>query len=122
MSIQDYALGVALVPVALEFSGQRTATQTAVARFQLPFKARLVGASASARATGGTSPTLDVDVRDDGVSMLSAAMSITAGAVTEGAIANPEIADESEITVDFTITGSSPTWDDMTLFLLFARV
>jgi len=85
----------------------------------MPFAATLVEVSATARASGGTSPTLAIDVKENGTSVLSAAMDITAGVVTVGTIADAEVADDAKITIDATIGGTSPTWDDITVLLTF---
>lgn len=111
--------GVQVIPIQL--SGQYTTNVTAVARFQLPFPARVIGVSASARASGGTTPTLTVDVLDDGTSVVSSAVSVTAGSVSEGTVANAAVADESVITVDLAIGGTSPTWDDITVLVTVVR-
>ena len=83
--------GVVVIPIHI--SGQYTATTNPVAMFKLPFKAKLLGVSATARTSGGTSPTLTVDVEDDGTTVLSSAISVTAGTVSEGTIAAASIAD-----------------------------
>jgi hypothetical protein len=101
-------------------SGQRTATVTPV-KFAMPQPCELLGVGATARASGGTSPTLTVDVQDDGASVLSSAISITAGTWSEGTISSAAIADESVMTIVLTITGTSPTWDDITVVLTCAR-
>jgi hypothetical protein len=111
--------GVVVIP--LHISGQYTATTANVVKFAMPFKCRLVGVGATARASGGTSPTLTVDLKDDTVSALSAAISITAGTYSEGTIANAVVADESVMTVDLTIGGTSPTWNDITIFITAVR-
>lgn len=111
--------GVEVIPIQL--SGQYTANVTAVTRFALPFPARVVGVSASARASGGTSPTLTVDLLDDGTSILSSPVSVTAGSVAEATISTAAVADESVMTVNLAIGGSSPTWDDITLFVTVIR-
>lgn len=111
--------GVVLMPVHLQ--GQFTADVTAVATLKLPFPARVLGVSASARASGGTSPTLTVDVLDDGTTVLSAPIAVTAGAVAEGTLAAPVIADESVITIDLAITGTNPTWDDVDVLITLIR-
>lgn len=110
---------VQLVPIHI--SGQYTSTTADVAQFKLPFPGYVVGVSATARASGGTSPTLTVDVQDDGTSILSSAISITAGTVSEGTVSSATIADESEITIDLAIGGTSPTWDDITVLLTIVR-
>ncbi len=111
--------GVVVIP--FHISGQYTATTANVVKFAMPFKCRLVGVGATARASGGTTPTLTVDLKDDTVSTLSAAISITAGTYAEGTIANAVVADESVMTVDFTITGTSPTWNDITILITAVR-
>jgi hypothetical protein len=65
-------------------SGQYTATTAGVVRFNMPFKAKLLGLGASARASGGTTPTLTVDAKVGGTTMLSAPFAVTAGAYSEG--------------------------------------
>ena len=114
------AMGVPFM-VPLHCSRQLTATVTSLFAFQMPFKATLVEVSATARASGGTSPTLSIDVKEAGTTVLSSAMSITAGTVTVGTISDSSIADNAKITVDATIGGTSPTWDDITVLLTFER-
>lgn len=118
---QNYITDVPVQVIPLHLAGQYTANVTGAARFQLPYKARLIGVSASARASGGTSPTLTVDVKDDGASALSAPVAVTAGSVAEATIANAAVVDESVITVDLAIGGTSPTWNDITVLITVVR-
>ncbi|WP_316978044.1 hypothetical protein [Shumkonia mesophila] len=111
--------GVQIVPIHLQ--GQFTADVTAVVRLKLPFPAKVLGVSASARASGGTTPTLTVDVLDDGTTILAAPIAVTAAAVAEGTLAAPTIADESVITVNLVITGTNPTWDDIDVVITLIR-
>jgi len=115
----EVVTGVQVVP--FHISGQYTATAADVIQFQIPFKAKVLGVSATARASGGTSPTLTVDVQEDGTSILGSAISITAGTVSEGTVSDSTLADESSITVDLAIGGTSPTWDDITVLLTLRR-
>lgn len=118
----NIAVGAGQVAVfPLHISGQYTATTAAVARFAMPFPCNLIGASGSARASGGTSPTLTIDVKEGATTVLSAPFAVTAGAVSEGTITDSAIADEAVVTVDFTITGTSPTWNDIVVLLTCAR-
>jgi hypothetical protein len=105
--------------VCLHCARQLTSSVSDLFAFQMPFAATLVEVSATARASGGTSPTLAIDVKENGTSVLSAAMDITAGVVTVGTIADAEVADDAKITIDATIGGTSPTWDDITVLLTF---
>ena len=100
---------------------QYTATTAGVVRFAMPYPARLVTVQATARASGGTTPTLTVDVLEAGTTVLSSAISITAGTVSEATISDAEIADEAVVTVDLTIGGTNPTWDDITVVMVIRR-
>ena len=112
--------GVILLPFHLD--GQFTATTADAATIKLPFEAKVIGISATARASGGTTPTLTVDVDDDDVALLASAISVTAGTVSEGTLATSTVvADESEITIDLTIGGTNPTWDDIDILLTLVR-
>jgi len=115
-------IGVPLIFVPLLIAGQRTADVTGIVRFKLPAATKLIGVQASARASGGTTPTLAVDVLAGGTSVLAAPIAVTAGAVAEGAVAgNGHVADESVITVDLDIGGTNPTWDDICIGLTLVR-
>lgn len=111
-----------IVVVPFHISGQYTVTTAGVVKFNLPFRARLIGIGANARASTGTSPTLTVDLKVTGVSVLTAPISLTAGTYSEGAIgASSQIPDEASVTVDLNIGGTSPTWNDITVFLTLVR-
>lgn len=116
---QNYSTDVNVTPVAITLSGQRTATVTGVASIKVPAKMKLIGVSATARASGGTTPTLTVDVLAASTSLLSAPFAVTAGAVAEGAIATATIADEAVVNINLAITGTNPTWDDISILLTF---
>ncbi|WP_447978085.1 hypothetical protein [Candidatus Nitrospira bockiana] len=105
--------GYYLLP--LHLSGQYTASTTAVAKWTMPYPCEINHAQATARASGGTSPTLSV-VLKNGANTVST-MAVTAGTVTEGTLANTSVADEATITVDLTIGGTSPTWNDITVLV-----
>ncbi|TAN61053.1 hypothetical protein EPN18_07400 [bacterium] len=107
--------------VPFQLTGNLTTTTANIVRFQIPFKAEVLGVSATARASAGTAPTLTIDVKEAGVTILSTPMSITAGTVTEGPIADNMLADEAIITVDIAIGGTSPIWGDITLILTLRR-
>ena len=107
--------------IVLTLNRQYTSTTTNVVKFTLPYKAQLLGVSATARASGGTSPTLTVDVMEGGVTVLSAPISITAGTVAEGTVTDAALADEALMTVNLAIGGTSPTWDDITVTLTVVR-
>lgn len=110
-----------VVVLPFHISGQYTATTAAVARFTLPFEASVLSVQASARASGGTTPTLTVDVMEAGVSILSAPVAVTAAAVSEATVADANLADESAITVNLAIGGGSPTWNDIVVLVTLFR-
>jgi hypothetical protein len=116
--------GSPVTPILIHLSGQYTTSRTAVSTFKLPFAAKLIGVCAAARVSGGTTPTLTVNVKDDGVSVLTSAVSVTGGAAADASIdsTKAQIADESVMTIDLTIGGTSPTWDDIDVLLTFVRV
>lgn len=118
---QNYNLSAQQQVIPFHISGQYTATTAAVVRFKLPYAVKLVGVSATARASGGTTPTLSVDVKEAGTTVLSAPVAVTAGAVSEGTVSDSLLADESIITADLTIGGTSPTWNDIVLLLTVVR-
>jgi hypothetical protein len=124
MTTQDLPIstpGVLVLPFV--FAGASAATAAARARFDLPFAAKLLGVQASARSATGTDPTLDIDVQADGESVLDAEIAVTAAAVTHGVIATDRLADEAELTIDFTIGGSSsPTFNDVQVVLTLVRI
>ncbi|TXT23893.1 MAG: hypothetical protein FD134_1862 [Gallionellaceae bacterium] len=117
----NYAVGISEQVISFHISGQYTASTTGVVKFTLPYPVKLVGVSATARASGGTSPTLTVDVLEGGASVLSAPVSITAGTVGEGTITDAALADEAAVTVNLAIGGTSPTWNDITVLLTVVR-
>lgn len=116
---QNYSTDVNVTPIALTINGQRTASVTGAASIKVPAKMKLIGVSATARASGGTTPTLTVDVLAASTSLLSAPFAVTAGAVSEGTIATATIADETVVNINLAITGTNPTWDDISILLTF---
>jgi hypothetical protein len=107
--------------IVLHFGGPYITSAIGAARFKLPFPARLIGVSAGARTSGGTSPTLTVDLQKAGASVLAGPISVTAGSVTEGAVAVPTLDDESIMTVNLAIGGGSPSWADITVTITLVR-
>jgi hypothetical protein len=87
-------------------------------RFKMPWPATLLGFSAIVKTTGSTG-TMAVDLLKDGVSVLSAPVSLNADTVTEGTIATSSMSDESIIAVKTTVSGG--TWTDPTVQIIFKR-
>jgi hypothetical protein len=112
--------GYIVLPITM--NRQYTATTASVFKTKLPFPCALINVYATARASGGTTPTLTVNVLEGGSTVLSAPISITAGTVSEGTITDSSLADEAVITVDLAIGGTSPTWDDIDVVLVLKRL
>ncbi len=117
----NVSLTTPVVVVPLQLSGQYTADGTAVAKFTMPFPARVLGITMTAQASGGTNPTLAIDVKEGSTSILTAPTAITAGAVANAAIADYQRADEAVVTVNLDLGGTNPTWDNITIFITLAR-
>lgn len=109
---------VVVIPVRVASAG---ASVTSAARFRMPFQSRLIGVSAAARSGTGTAPTLTADVLVNSVSLLTAPVSITAGAAVQASIATPAIADEANVTVNLAVGGTTPLWQDVDILLTFVR-
>ncbi len=118
----QYGAGSAC-PLVIPFhiSGQYTATTASVVKFNMPYKATLDQVQTTARASGGTSPTLTVDLKKGGTSVLSSAISVTAGTVSTGTVSTAAFSADDVVTADLTIGGTSPTWNDISLVLVFCR-
>lgn len=110
-----------LVVLPICIAGQRTATAAEAFIMKMPFAMEILSVQATARASGGTSPTLTVDVHDGASSILDSAISITAGTISYGTIDDANIADEAELSIDLTIGGTSPTWDDICVTIVGLR-
>lgn len=99
------------------------ADAVAALRFKLPFPAKVLGFSAAARARANGDNTLTANLKAAGTSLLSAPVAVAAGSTTEATIAGTgRIADEGEVTVDFDIAGTTPSFSDVTLLITIARV
>jgi hypothetical protein len=116
----NFPISTPVQMVPLVISGQYTATTTGAVQ-TAAVQAKLVGVSASARASGGTSPTLTVNVKQGASSGAVGADQHHRRQRGRGSIASAQLADESTLTVDLTIGGTSPTWNDITVLLTLAR-
>lgn len=117
----NYSLATPGIGVlTFQWDGQFTATATPT-EFQAPFGMTVIGVSGTCQTSGGTSPTLTMDVKEGGTSILSSAFAVTAGTVAEGTVSDTAIADEANVTIVFTIGGTSPTWDDCTMLITYQR-
>lgn len=109
-----------VLPIMSTYSG--TATKTAVVKFTAPNGYKVVGANATARTASGTSPTLKV-VGKSGTYVNYSGTVTAAGTTKALTVTSNRITDESAVTVDLVIGGTStPTWSDITLMLLLKRL
>lgn len=109
-------------PVVIPIMGQYSSSRTGIVKFTAPSGYRVVNATATARASSGDAPTLTVDVKSGSTSMFSTPVAVTAGAIATAVLGTaPNIADESTVSVDLAIGGSTPLWQDITVFMLLKR-
>lgn len=116
----NYASAYNIETISVMVAGQRTATVTPWKQ-TLPYPAKLIGVTAYCRASGGTTPTLTIDIAEGGTSVLSSAISITADTIATGTISDSALADEATMTMVMTIGGTNPTWDDCSVLLTLLR-
>lgn len=105
-----------VVPILGVYSGSRTA----IVKWKAPTGYNVVHASATVRASSGTNPTLKV--RANSGAFVNWSTSVTAGSIATAAINKAAIADESTVSYDLVIGGTSPKWSDITLMLLLKRL
>jgi len=108
--------------IALTADGQFTSTVDPLRTFQMPFGATLTEVSAVARDidTADANETYTVDIEDDGTTVLSSAIALTAdNTAVVGTIASATIADNSKMELVLTLGGTSPALDDLTVLLTF---
>ncbi len=99
-------------------SRQLTSSVTGLAGFAVSFDSELIHLSGYARASGGTAPTLSLAVKSGAATLGSVA--VTAGAAATSQPSKP-VSQGETLTIDATVGGVSPSWDDITLLLTFRR-
>ena len=108
--------------ICLTKDGEYTITVDPLATFQMPFGATLTEVSAVARDidTADGNETYTVDIEDDGTSVLSSAISLTAdNTVVVGTVSSGTIADDSKMELVLTLGGTTPSLTDLTVLLTF---
>ena len=95
-----------------------------IARIKLPFKAQVLGVSASLE-TGdyaSTDEVYTIDVLEAGTTILTAPINmLAADTVYEGTLADTSIADEAIVTVALDVAGTTPSVTDVTVLLTVRR-
>lgn len=105
------------------FAGQRGTDATDAAKWKAPFPFDVLSIQGSARASGGTSPTLAVDVLADGTSILTAPMAVATGTtINEAGLATTRITDEQLVSLNLDFGGTSPTFDDVLIVITGVRI
>ena len=103
------------------FDSQLTATVADKATWKMPWPVELVDIKCSFRAVRGTGSPTYIWTLQAGAANLATCAPTTAATEVSGTIATSSIADESNMTLDYASTGSSPTGDDGTVILVFKR-
>lgn len=129
------ALGSSIWPMTFHISGQYTATATNIAKFTAPVAMRLLYATASARAKGGSNVVAGSTTAETNVQILNAGTGMTTGALGIG-LGNPaaavvaeasllatqqNIAKDAAVSADLVLLGNNPTVNDVTVTLWFQR-
>ena len=110
-------------PMAIPLQGTYSSSTTAAVTWKAPTGYRVMHASVTARAVTGTNPTLTVDVKSAGTSILSAPVAVTAGSITDAVLGtSPKLVDEGAVSVNLAIGGTAPKWRDITLFMLLKQL
>ena len=92
-------------------------------KFKAPFGYRVLSASATARASTGTNPTLTVDVKTGSTSVFSTPVAVTAGAIADAVLtATPKLTDEGTVSIILAAGGTTPKFSDITVFLALKRL
>src|SRR3972149_140507 len=122
-AVTNYGPGVAVYALPMPLAGDHTAANAVVARFKIPYAARLIGFSAAAETIGGgVNSVVTADLRAGGVSLLSAPIALTAGAVADNAgISTSAVADEAEVTMFLDVTGTNAVVSYVTMLPTFLR-
>lgn len=101
-----------------------TASTTNIARFIAPWPARLIEFSASSRLVSGTSPSMMLQIRTGATTTLVSSMTLTTNtAPVEATLnTNPNITDESAVSVDAIVSGTTPSFVDTTFCMGIKRL
>ena len=104
--------------------GTAVAVETGVDYIRMPYDFRLTEVRASLYTAGNL---LTIDIKEDGVSILSTALTIDAGEKTSTTAATPVVisdyalASDSEVTFDITAIGGAATAEDTKVYLIGYR-
>lgn len=108
-------------PMVIPVMGIYSSNRAGLVKFIAPNGYNIVSATANARASAGTSPTLKVLLKSGAYTNYSGSIGAAGTVKVLTASSNKIIADESTVAVDLVIGGTSPIWQDLTLFILLKR-
>lgn len=108
-------------PMVIPVMGVYSGTRNGIVSFKAPAGFNIIHASAVARATSGTNPTLKI--RGKNATLVNYSGTVASGTtVTElTKVTNAAFTDEALQSIDMVIGGTSPKWSDITLFLFLKR-
>lgn len=117
----DQSARIAVSTVPFFIPGAITANQTALIRFRLPHGGRLRRIYLNAHTVSGTSPTLSATVKNatDNVTLGTSGNVTTAGTPVKTTV-DAAVAANKDISVDLTVGGTSPSFSNITLELVFS--
>ncbi len=114
--------------MAVQLSGDHTATTANLARIKLNGRHTVLGVDAIARASTGTGQSCALDLTVGGVSLLAAPLAVGTLDVASATMVSqpaghyrPVIADESVLSISTTLAGTNPVYKDITLSIHLAR-
>lgn len=110
-------------PMVIPVLGSYSSSQTGIVKWKSPAGYRLVHASATARESSGTNPTLTVNMKQASTALFTTPVAVTAGAIADAVLTTaPKIPDEATVSIDLATGGTSPVWRDITIFLMLKRL
>ncbi len=115
-AVQNFGPSVPVYAMPILMPGAYTTTITPV-KFKMPYASRLVGFSGVGRTLSGT---FTIDLQVAGASVLASPLTLSTS-VSDAVISTAAVADEAEVTLVLTVSGTSPTGSDITAMPIFVR-
>lgn len=110
-------------PMVIPIMGSYSSAHTGIVKWKAPAGYRLMHASATARESSGTNPTLTVNLKQASTALFTTPVAVTAGSIADAVLtAAPKIPDEATVSIDLATGGTDPVWRDITVFLLLKRL
>jgi hypothetical protein len=122
-NFSEVVTGIQVVPITMN-RAVTAVSAPVIFRGKLPFKAQVLGVSASAETAdyASTDEVYTIDVKEGSTSILSAPIDLAAAdTVYEGTLTDTTIADEAVVTVILDVSGTTPSVEDVTVLLTLRR-